>query len=288
MLAFTIAHLSICRLRYSEPDRDRPYRVPLSIRLQRRRAAAAGGVRRARLRRRVAGRDDRARTRALRRASAGWRSGSRCTSSTAAPMRRRCCGGSPSRRRCCAPSRHVERDYGSILVPLLGHQPRRRHRADRRAAGLRRAHRRRRDRHRDDRGPVDLRDADVAAAGRAPARGAGQARAPGARARQGGGGGVHGRAGRDGHGAHPARRATRSWTRPAGAAWRRSCSAPRSPRASAAARVWEGAADRWRTTSATSPSTSCAKAGCRVILTAPAAVNDAREDGERVAAATGS
>jgi basic amino acid/polyamine antiporter, APA family len=32
-LAFTIAHLSICRLRYSEPDRDRPYRVPLSIRV---------------------------------------------------------------------------------------------------------------------------------------------------------------------------------------------------------------------------------------------------------------
>jgi APA family basic amino acid/polyamine antiporter len=30
-IAFTIAHLSICRLRYSEPDRDRPYRVPLSI-----------------------------------------------------------------------------------------------------------------------------------------------------------------------------------------------------------------------------------------------------------------
>ena len=32
LLAFTIAHLSICRLRYREPDRDRPYRVPLSIR----------------------------------------------------------------------------------------------------------------------------------------------------------------------------------------------------------------------------------------------------------------
>jgi APA family basic amino acid/polyamine antiporter len=30
-LAFTIAHLSICRLRYTEPARDRPYRVPLSI-----------------------------------------------------------------------------------------------------------------------------------------------------------------------------------------------------------------------------------------------------------------
>lgn len=34
MLAFTIAHLSICRLRYSEPERDRPYRVPLSIRVR--------------------------------------------------------------------------------------------------------------------------------------------------------------------------------------------------------------------------------------------------------------
>jgi APA family basic amino acid/polyamine antiporter len=34
MLAFTIAHLSICRLRYAEPDRDRPYKVPLSIRLR--------------------------------------------------------------------------------------------------------------------------------------------------------------------------------------------------------------------------------------------------------------
>jgi APA family basic amino acid/polyamine antiporter len=33
-LAFTIAHLSICRLRYSEPDRDRPYRVPLSVRFR--------------------------------------------------------------------------------------------------------------------------------------------------------------------------------------------------------------------------------------------------------------
>ena len=33
-LAFTIAHLSICRLRYTEPDRDRPYRVPLSIRFR--------------------------------------------------------------------------------------------------------------------------------------------------------------------------------------------------------------------------------------------------------------
>jgi len=34
MLAFTIAHLSICRLRYTEPDRDRPYRVPWSVRVR--------------------------------------------------------------------------------------------------------------------------------------------------------------------------------------------------------------------------------------------------------------
>jgi APA family basic amino acid/polyamine antiporter len=33
-LAFTIAHLSIWRLRYLEPDRDRPYRVPLSVRVR--------------------------------------------------------------------------------------------------------------------------------------------------------------------------------------------------------------------------------------------------------------
>ena len=34
MLAFTIAHLAIWRLRYSEPDRDRPYRIPLSVRVR--------------------------------------------------------------------------------------------------------------------------------------------------------------------------------------------------------------------------------------------------------------
>jgi basic amino acid/polyamine antiporter, APA family len=34
MLAFTIAHLSVCRLRYSEADRDRPYRIPLSVRVR--------------------------------------------------------------------------------------------------------------------------------------------------------------------------------------------------------------------------------------------------------------
>jgi len=32
-LAFTIAHVSVCRLRYSEPERRRPFRIPLSLRL---------------------------------------------------------------------------------------------------------------------------------------------------------------------------------------------------------------------------------------------------------------
>ncbi len=32
MLAFTIAHVSICKLRYSEADRDRPFRIPWSVR----------------------------------------------------------------------------------------------------------------------------------------------------------------------------------------------------------------------------------------------------------------
>jgi APA family basic amino acid/polyamine antiporter len=34
LLAFTIAHVSICRLRYREPDHFRPYRVPLSVRVR--------------------------------------------------------------------------------------------------------------------------------------------------------------------------------------------------------------------------------------------------------------
>ena len=33
MLAFLIAHVSICVLRYREPDRPRPYRIPLSVRI---------------------------------------------------------------------------------------------------------------------------------------------------------------------------------------------------------------------------------------------------------------
>jgi APA family basic amino acid/polyamine antiporter len=34
MLAFTISHLSIIRLRFTEADRDRPYRIPFSVRIR--------------------------------------------------------------------------------------------------------------------------------------------------------------------------------------------------------------------------------------------------------------
>ena len=74
-----------------EPDRDRPYRMPLSVTRPRRRAAAAGGVRRARLRRGLGRRDDRARARALRRARLDGVRHRRSTWSTAAPMKPRCC-----------------------------------------------------------------------------------------------------------------------------------------------------------------------------------------------------
>jgi APA family basic amino acid/polyamine antiporter len=33
MIAFTLAHLSVCVLRYREPDRVRPYKVPLNVRI---------------------------------------------------------------------------------------------------------------------------------------------------------------------------------------------------------------------------------------------------------------
>jgi APA family basic amino acid/polyamine antiporter len=34
MLAFTIAHASVVKMRYSEPDRERPYRTPFSVRVR--------------------------------------------------------------------------------------------------------------------------------------------------------------------------------------------------------------------------------------------------------------
>ena len=44
-LALTIAHLSVIRLRLTDPDRERPFRIPLGIAVERAGAADAGGPR---------------------------------------------------------------------------------------------------------------------------------------------------------------------------------------------------------------------------------------------------
>ena len=92
MLAFTIAHLSICRLRYTEPERDRPYRVPLSIKVRGGELplpAAFGAVVSAAGWVAVMVVHEPARYVGL-----GWMvMGTCCTSSTAARMRPRCCAG---------------------------------------------------------------------------------------------------------------------------------------------------------------------------------------------------
>ena len=255
MLAFTIAHLSICRLRYSEPDRRRPFRMPLSVTVRGGELpllAALGAL--------LSG--------------AGWVAlivvhqparyvglGWMAVGLTLYVVYRRSDESSLLRRVTVSPEmlraeQPRERDYGSILVPLFGTRARRRHRADRGAARRGRADRRGGDRHRDDRGGVGLRDADVAAARRAPARRAGQARPPGARAGEDRGGGVHRGARRDRDraraprgprdrrgGAPPRRRGDRARRR----------GALSHPRRCAAGGPW-GAA--WRTSSGTSSSTS--------------------------------
>ncbi len=124
------------------------------------------------------------------------------------PPRRRDLAAAPRDRLAAGAARRAaaERDYGSILVPLFGtdldddivqtaallvagEQ------TDEAAIDTATIEAR-----------VDLRDPDVAAARREPARSADQARPPGARARQGGGGGVHRRAGRHRDRAHAPRR----------------------------------------------------------------------------------
>ena len=204
-LAFTIAHLSIWRLRYIEPERDRPYRVPLSVRVRGGSLplpAVFGAV--------VSG--------------AGWVAvmvvheparyvgiGWMLAGIAMYVIYRRADETSLLRRVTVSPQvlraePAPERDYGSVLVPLFGTGAGRRHRADGGAAGVRRADRRGGDRHGDDRGAVGIRDTDVAAARREPAGCADQTRPTGARARQGGGGGVHRRARRHGDRAHAPRR----------------------------------------------------------------------------------
>ena len=172
----------------------------------RRPAAAAGRRRRGCLGSRLDRGDGRARSRALRRAGLD---GVRDRALRDLPPRRRnAAAASASRSRPQVLRAEPPQRTRLRLDPraALRHGPRRRHRADRGAAGRQRADRRGGDRRGHDRGDLDLRDPDVAAARRAPPRRADQARPPGAGAGQGGGGGVHRRRGRDGDGAHPARR----------------------------------------------------------------------------------
>src|SRR5271163_2120297 len=169
MLAFTIAHLSVCRLRYSEPDRDRPYSVPLSVRVRGGELplpAVFGAVA----------------------SAAGW---------VAVMVLHE-------------PARYVGLGWMAVGIALYVIY----RRADETSLfkrvtvspQIRRADRRGRDRRRDDRGRVDLRDPDVAADRCAAARGAGQARPPGARTGEGNRGGVHRCARRHRHRAHAPRR----------------------------------------------------------------------------------
>ena len=118
-LAFTIAHLSICRLRYTEPDRDRPYRVPLSVSVRGGELPLPAVFGALRLGRRLGGGDGRARTGALRgsRLDGG---GDRAVRHL--PPRRRDVAAAPRDRLAAGAARGAaaERDYGSVLVPLFG------------------------------------------------------------------------------------------------------------------------------------------------------------------------
>ena len=119
-LAFTLVHLSVMRLRFREPERDRPYRIPFNdprsaprcCRSSALLGALMSGVafasvlvparRRALRRRRLAA----VRRRALRRATGPSRA-SRSSSAISVPAK-------------ALTRREVEAEFGSILVPVLG------------------------------------------------------------------------------------------------------------------------------------------------------------------------
>jgi APA family basic amino acid/polyamine antiporter len=119
VLAFTIAHLSVWRLRYREPDRRRPFRIPFSVPLRGGELpipaalgallSAAGWVALMVVHH------------AARYVGLGWMA----AGLVLYLLYRRLDESSPLRRVTVAPSvlraeRASERDYGSILVPLLG------------------------------------------------------------------------------------------------------------------------------------------------------------------------
>ena len=82
-ISFTIVHASVVRLRWREPDRDRPFKAPLNIRIGRGELPVTAALGGADVRRRLRRRRLPARQRALGRHRLDGRPGSRSTSATA-------------------------------------------------------------------------------------------------------------------------------------------------------------------------------------------------------------
>jgi APA family basic amino acid/polyamine antiporter len=118
MLAFTIAHLSICVLRFREPERERPFRIPGSLRVGGRELplpAVAGAVLSAAAWISVIVLHDGARY-----VGSAWLIGG-----VALYVAYRKSAGKPVLARVVVPAailraERPERDFGSILVPLFG------------------------------------------------------------------------------------------------------------------------------------------------------------------------
>ena len=167
-LAFTLVHLSVIRLRFREPDRDRPYKMPFNVRVGRGELPLTA----------VARRGDVGASRsspcsslhdAARFVGVGWMPFGVALYVTTGRSR---ASRSSSASRCPAKALTRQRGRGGVrLDPRAGarHAARRRHHADRRAA-RRRGERGRRRGRRGDRGAVGVRGADGAAARRARAR----------------------------------------------------------------------------------------------------------------------
>ncbi|HEY6695882.1 MAG TPA: amino acid permease, partial [Solirubrobacteraceae bacterium] len=118
-ISFTIVHLSVIRLRWREPDRDRPFRMPMNLRIGRGElpvTAALGGLMSAGAFVAVVSLHDSARW-----AGIGW-----MASGVALYVGYRLVEGKPILKRVTIPERALTRrgrtkaEYGSILVPVLG------------------------------------------------------------------------------------------------------------------------------------------------------------------------
>ena len=129
-LAIAIAHLSIIRLRWTQPDRERPFRMPFDVSVGGRRASAAGDRRR--------GADGAAVDRGAhlpRECSLGG-GGWMVFGLVAYVVYRRFVERTSLTKRVSVPEEALrkevrEAEYGDILVPVFGTEARRRHRGHR-------------------------------------------------------------------------------------------------------------------------------------------------------------